>query len=325
MGVRTRSLRDRGHRVLGGLWLILLSASGVRAEEPREILAESLKPRDTTYAGVQVSEVMGPLGAKRAQRQRVFRRDNTLRIEYPGGGVLYDDGQQQLLFLPKLNVVEKGPSRLNTAAMSQARRALLRGKVTVETLPDSTLLGRPTYVVSVRPPRGNPRKVWIDKQTYLQLRLEETKPNGRTVATYFERIDFDADPPATRLAFTPPPGAEVVERGQRRPISEQEAAQLARAWGGLLKPRFMAPGYRLRGYFRHQYGGQPALVAVYAPLGRGPTLSMFQRPAMGMAGAAMPKAANLQVVTARKGEANVTVVGPLPEEELKRIMDSVVP
>jgi hypothetical protein len=65
------------------------------------------------------------------------------------------------------------------------------------------------------------------------------------------------------------------------------------------------------------------LVAVY----RGPqerqTLSVFQGPATGMGAMAKRQRGNLRVVTARKGQAEVLLVAPLPEEELQRIMGSV--
>jgi hypothetical protein len=88
----------------------------------------------------------------------------------------------------------------------------------------------------------------------------------------------------------------------------------------------MAPGFVFRGYYRHRFNGQPLLVGLYTAARGGRTLSMFQGPTLGMGSMTeRPRGANLRVLAARKGQADVLLVAPLPEDELQRIMGSVAP
>lgn len=307
----------------------LLAPRGGWAEDARQILLNSLEPKAPTYVGEQVSEVQPATGESRVPRrksqvQRVYRKGKVLRIDYADGRVFFDDGDRQLLYVQRQSIVEQGPSGLTPQKLVQQRQAIRRRRVTVESLPDDTVAGRPAYVVLVKMPKGQ-RTVWIDKQTYLQLRQDAYQPNGRLVSTYFRSIDFH-EPPADKITFTPPAGAPLVERGGGRPVPPAEAAELARAWGGLLEPKMMPAGYVFSGYFRHRFNGQPLLVGLYtAPRGKR-SLSMFQGPTSGMGSMTeRPKGANLRVLAARKGQADVLLVAPLPEEELQRIMGSVAP
>lgn len=315
---------------LGAVAALLLAAPKCGwAEDARQILLNSLEPKAPTYVGEQVSEIRqaaseNPTPKRRKQVQHVYRKGKTLRIEYPDGRIFFDDGERQFLYIQRQSIVEQGSSSLNPKKTFQQRQAILRGRVTVEPLPDDTVAGRPSFVVQVKMPKGQ-RTVWIDKQTYVQLRQDVIQPNGRTVSTYFSSIDF-REPPAEKLTFTPPAGAPLVERGGGRPVPPAEAAELAKSWGGLLEPKTMPPGYVFRGYFRHRFNGQPLLVALYAAARGGKTLSMFQGPTTGMGSMTeRPRGANLRVIAARKGQADVLLVGPLAEDELQRIMGSVAP
>lgn len=299
------------------------------AEDARQILLNSLEPKAPTYVGEQVSEVQPAAREPRPRRrntqvQRVYRKGKTLRIDYPDGRVFFDDGERQLLYIQRQSIVEQGPSGLDPKKMRQQRQAILKGRVTVESLPDDTVAGRPAYVVQVKMPKGQ-RTVWIDKQTFLQLRQDIIQPNGRTVSTYFRTIEFH-EPAPDKITFSPPGGAPLVERGGGRPVPPADAVELARSWGGLLEPKSMPPGFVFRGYYRHRFNGQPLLVGLYTATRGGKTLSMFQGPTLGMGSMTeKPKGANLRVLAARKGQADVLLVAPLPEEELQRIMGSVAP
>jgi len=298
-------------------------------DDARQILLNSLEPKAPTYTGEQVSEIRAATGEPRAPRrssqvQRVYRKGKALRIDYPDGRVFFDDGERQLLYVQRQSIVEQGPSGLDPKKQRQQRQAILRGRVTVEPLPDDTVAGRSAYVVQVKMPKGQ-RTVWIDKQTFLQLRQDVVQPNGRTVSTYFRSIDFH-EPPAEKVTFTPPVGVPLVERGGGRPVPPAQAAELARTWGGLLEPKNMPPGFVFRGYFRHRFNGQPLLVGLYTAARGGKTLSMFQGPTLGMGSMTeRPKGANLCVLAARKGQADVLLVAPMAEDELQRIMGSIAP
>lgn len=302
---------------------MLVLAPGASAEEPAQVLIKSLGA-DATLVGEQVTEPVGapPRPARRLQRQQVFRKGRILRINYPNGQVMFDDGVTMQLYLPRQGFVERGASARSPQSVQKQRRLLLNGRAQVTSLPDDQVAGRDSYVVVVRPPGGVVRKVWVDKQTYVQLRQDVTQKSGRTISTYFTRINFGQEPPAEMLAFTPPPGVQVVDAGQGRPIPPALATRLAgEGWGGLLEPKNIPAGYRFRAFYRHNFRGQPFVVSVYEGPG-GSTVSFFQGPVMGMGGMNRSQK-NLRVVTGRKGNAEVMVVGPLPQDDLQRMMDSV--
>jgi len=298
------------------------AADGARA---KEILVKSLEPTDTTYSAVQVSQTVGMAARNRRPRpQRVLRNGNRLRMELANRQVVYDDGTRSLLYLPTQNVVEESPSRFNAARLRSQKRLLSGPRVVAELLPEDTVAGRTAHVVAVRDTQGKApqRKVWVDKETYLQLRQDVTNRNGRTVSTYFTSINYGANPTPAAMAFNPPADARRVRAGLGRPVPAARAVAAAGKWGGLLKPGYVPAGYRFRNHFFHEFRGQQVLVSVYAKPGSG-TLSMFQGPVMGMAGMAGQERRKLRVLTGKKGTADITLLAPLPEDELQKVMDSV--
>lgn len=317
----TRAHNRRAFHAGALLGLVLLAAGPAAAEDPTQILIKSLRA-EATFVGEQVALPAGAPLRPRQRRQQVYRKGRILRINYPNGQVMFDDGVTMQLYLPRQGFLERGPSPRSAAALLRQRRALLKGRAQVTALPDDQVAGRDTFVISVRPPNGVVRKVWVDKQTHIQLRQDVTQRNGRTISTYFTRINFGQEPPAEMLTFTPPPGVQVVQPGQGRPIPAAAALRLARQrWGDLLEPKSIPAGYRFRAFYRHNFRGQPFIVSVYeGPDGN--TVSLFQGPVMGMSGMKR-RQKNLRVVTGRKGNAELMVVGPLPQDDLQRMMDSV--
>lgn len=320
-------------------WIVLTLATGLAggllaapparaAEDPRDILLHSLEPEDKTYVGEQVTVPLdAPPGPRRralTQRDQVYRSGNVLRTNFYNGRVVFDDGKVQIRYFPRQGTVERLPSALEPTALQKQRRAILRGRVQVTYLREEEVAGRKTHVVSLRGPGGGERRIWIDQKKYLQLRQDLIQPNGRTISTYFTRIDFDAEPPPAMLVFTPPPGALVVEGARGRPITPAAAQQLAQAWGGLLEPKQLPANFRFRAFYRHQFNGRTVLVSVYDRKGR-ESISVFQAPTMGMSGMREKNGKRLQVLSSTKGRADVMMVGPLPEEELQKVMDSVAP
>ncbi len=304
----------------------LLAALPTQAQDGRAILARSFTPTRSSFVGEQVTEITRPDGQKSRLQQRVFRDGNQLRINYPNGQVMYDDGERQLLYSPRPNVVEQGPSRLSAERLKLQRGTLaLKRRLTVEQSGDDVVAGRSAHVLTVKDSLGKipSRKLWIDRETFVQLRVEESPPRGGSVSTQFVSISY-TDPPAGMLPFVVPAGARVVPRGQGRPIPDARAAQLARPWGGPLRPAYIPSGFQPSGFFLHRFKGQEVLVAVYRNPGTDQNLSVFQGPLMGIGEfERMANRPRVRVLTGRRGRADVAVVAPLTEAELKRVMDSI--
>lgn len=296
--------------------------------DPLELLQRSLNPGQVSFTGEQTVVTAGGSGGARrkAAQARVYRQGAVLRVEYANGQILLDDGSSSRLYLPRQRLVEQGPSRSAgaRATLQRAARAGARARSHLELLESGQVAGRPAYLVAVRLPRQPKRlrRVWIDKETGVQLRMDEERPDGRSISTFFTRIEFGVDIPAEKLRLDLPPGVLTVNQGEGRPISKALAAQLAQRWGGLRLPSAPPAGFRLRRFYRHTYRGRPAVVAVYEHEG-GRSVSLFQGPGFSSPQPVSSARENLRVLSARRGEAELTLVGALPEDQMRRMLDSV--
>ncbi len=150
-------LDRRGLLLLAAAWA--LGAVPAAAENARQILLDSLQPRVSTYVGEQVTEISGAGLPPRArlrgrQKQQVYRTARTLRIDFENGPVIFDNGESQIHYFPRQNVVERSPSNLGARRVLGVRRALASGRAEVEQLADDSLAGRAAYVISIRDTQG---------------------------------------------------------------------------------------------------------------------------------------------------------------------------
>jgi outer membrane lipoprotein-sorting protein len=319
-------MADRGMtRRTFSIWAILgfaaLVTAPAYADDARQRLLNSLSP-STGFWGDQVTTVNIPNGRNTTTRERVYRKGTILRIEYDKGRTLFDDGTSAVIYFPRPNTYQKRATSFAPERQAQERRQIMAKRLVVEQLPDGEVAGRPAWVISIKTPNGNSRTFWIDKQMGVQLRLDEERPGGAKLSSTFTAIHF-TDPPADKLAFTLPPTATETEAGVGRPLTEAQALQIGKGWGGPRVPRWVPAGYKLRGFYAHNFGQQHGLVAVFDGTARGDTLSVFQGPLMGMSGMAERRGKRLRVLGARRGAAEFMVVGPLPEADLQRVMESI--
>src|SRR5207248_3085858 len=145
----------------------------------------------------QVTEVVGPAGGRRQTEQWIRRKAGRLRIEYlapPGvrGEVLVDDGEEARLYRPRLGVVEEGPSQVRKGEQQKANqiRQLERGRILVTEEPPEAVAGRPARVFTVTTPNGRARRLWIDRERAVILKVQETSAQGQTVTTAFTQVDY---------------------------------------------------------------------------------------------------------------------------------------
>ncbi len=304
------------------LLLLALPPVCARADDPRQVLLNSLSA-DVSFWGDQTTTVSHPEGGKQVTtHQRVYRKGTILRMEYPGGRTLFDDGASAVLYFPHPNTFERRGTSFDPELIAREKRQVMAKRLVVEQLADGEVAGRPAWVIQIRLPNGTSRQFWIDKQTNVQLRRDEVRLGGVTASTYFTQIHF-TEPPADKLTFTLPAGAQQVEPGQGRPLGQTRAQEVARAWNGPRLPRWLPPGYRFRAFYPHAYGRQQGLVAVYDGPKPGESLSVFQGPVVGMEGMSVRHGRKLRALGARRGAADVMVVGPLPQADLQRVMESI--
>lgn len=318
-------------RTLLGIGMAALAAMSagitpVRAEDAQQILLSCLRARPS-FQGEQVAEMSGPLGRKRPGRspiQKVYRDGSVMRIDFPAGFTVYDDGTHLIRYRQRDDTYEKQPSGFLPQRAKRMAMALQRGRATVELVGEDTVAGRSAWILNLKDlqGKGQSHKMWIDKETYVQLRQDQERKDG-TLSTRFLSISFTKPSPA-QLAFTLPPTAQLAEGGLGRPIARQAAMQMAQRWGGLLEPATVPNGYRFRAFYSRPVRGRQGLVAVYDGPSR-QTISVFQRPSLGSMGMVDGKKERFRVLSAKKGAVDVTVVGPeaMPESDLLKVMGSI--
>ncbi len=234
--------------------LLLLSASSLFAASTPE---ETLRRAYQTSSDIQLAGTMETIDFTRggaSAKVKVFQKGNRLRMEYQRQGIQSQQGFPAFVILDdgktvyRLDVargiayessVEKPPERLNLLFQNYQLRLLGIEK----------LLGRQTALISINPKHpGNPqKKVWIDQQTAVILRMEQFRSDGiRSRSSFYTNIDFGAEVPAE--LFELPRGFKVV---QTEPNASERLSksEIRRAVGfEILEPRSLPEGYLLDGF-----------------------------------------------------------------------------
>src|SRR5205807_10288631 len=112
------------------------------------------------------------------------------------GEVLVDDGQDARLYRPRLGVVEEGPSQVLKGEQQKTNqiRQLERGRIVVTEEAPETVAGRPARTFLVTAPNGRARRLWIDRDRAVTLKVQETSLQGQTVTTAFTQVDYNRPP-----------------------------------------------------------------------------------------------------------------------------------
>jgi hypothetical protein len=245
--------------------------------------------------------------------------------------------------------VQHSPSEMATkrfALMLQNYMAERRGSATIDK--------RPVQIVDLRPFRpvpgaaGPAKRLWIDEQTGLTLRLEtfnyEMKPVMRTTLT-----GVDEHPKIDGATMTSP--AQIRQAAQQRPCVAQEegndrreAARRTGLWPP--EPKYLPVGFQFDGVGMHhcQFSGSAYCAALSRYTDGLNTLTIFvvKHPLIGGAqggaakSAAKPAEDNQNgpktcdfgpgtVAMRSIGFAQLVAVADLPAPELQRVLDSIAP
>ena len=315
--------------------LLLLPAAPARAQDAREALIRSIEQESqVSFVGRQTTDVTDRDKTRHAEQVVQRLAPDKLRIEYVAparlkGELVVDDGQRLRRYIPSLRVVEEGPSQVRRSRQRQLKRiqALRAGKVTVALVGPAMQLGRPVTIVSVMPtkPDHPVRRLWLDRETGVALRVEDQFPGGRTSVTSFVQINFHPILGPAEFQLPIPRGFTVVPESMGKPISVQRARQIAhRLWGGIPQPTQLPPGFALTSAHQLSFHKLPVIALRYTR-GR-EDLSLFVS-ASADKPFSVPKQPRVQPavnVSQRSiGRVLVTLVGSLPAAELERIADSL--
>src|SRR5207302_748954 len=143
------------------------------------------------------------------------------------------------------------------------QRQVRNGRITFVEEPSETVAGRLARVLTVTAPNGRSRRLWIDRDRAVTLKVQETGAQGQTVTTYFTQIDFGHVPADAEFALNLPAATLSVPAGLGRPIPLKRAQQLASEWGGLYQPAALPGGFALRAAYRTQINRTPVVALLY--------------------------------------------------------------
>lgn len=349
-------------RAVGCFLLLALLGTGAAgaALDGREVLVRSLEREgQVDYEGLQATVVSWGRGRESRTEQIVkFKRPNRLRIEYLApprlkGDVVVDDGTRLRRFVRALGIVEEGPSPprgFSGRQRPELERALRRGALSVSLEGEETVAGRRAWVVTLAPRApGRPgRKLWLDQEHGLPLRVRQTGPGGRVTDTFFQRITFGVTLDDREFVLEAPEGTPVVPRARGRAVSLPEAEKIAEQhWGRLYQIRSLPPGIALRSVRLLELDGKPVLHLRYGNGRRG--FSLFQSEGPGprretlsewaagkedpppTAGRPHPPAPEGRprawgrplVLELSKGRARLTLIGPPGAARLRALAESI--
>lgn len=324
---------------IGLLVGLLLAAVGVAHAEidPVTILRNMLNAEGTaSFTAYQVTTISR--GPAVTSEQIVFRQGyQGMRMEYESppklkGEVLADDGRVSAHLIPSQKVVRLHPSRLLVLRQrtEQAAQALAKGHLRVELVGKDKIAGQTAFVLIVRPRRGDQgpvRKFWIDATKWVKLKTEDVAPNGTVVSTsYYTRIQYLNDIPDGKFRIEPPPGYQVRrDLGPPGLLPIESALKMVKF--AVVRPEYLPPGFKLAGAAVEPFRGSHILGLRYT--NNVTSFSLFETPEKSLNPRFMqrlhegPVRPGKGIYSWRRGALNLTLVGSLPSDQIKRIVASM--
>jgi outer membrane lipoprotein-sorting protein len=321
----------------------LISSPSLAGEAPsaEQVILRSLEQEgQVDYEGLQITLIDRGAREQRTEQVVKFKRPNRLRIEYlepprMRGDVVVDDGARTRRFVRALGVVAEVPREsrgLSREQRPQLLRAVRRGALRLALEGEESVAGRRAWVVTLAPtpPQRPRRKLWIDQEHGLPLRVQQIGPGERRTDTYFQRIRFDPVLSDSDFVLDVPEGTPVLPRKPGRSITLAEAESIAReGWGQFYQVRRLPPGMTLGATIRLELDGKPVIQLRYGDGKRG--FSLFQSagpaPSERLESWSAPDAAGTPgrsvVYQFSRGRARLTLVGPYSGVRLRALAEGV--
>jgi outer membrane lipoprotein-sorting protein len=304
-------------------------ALGVRpaaADRATDILQASIQAgQSVSYQAVVELRVMQGAQAKRRQTMEVASAPgNRHRMEVTGpaneaGRLIVRDGRTEWEYWPRQGrVVERQlPTADEVSRQKLGALDNVQGNLHAAYVGIATVARRKCHVVSVSPPDGRRvrKQVWVDAETYVELKWERYSETGQpTGAWVVQRIDYGTVP--GRLFQFQPPARSRVVKVPRAPEMSLAAAQKSVGFLAII-PREMPRGYALdrRRVGVVRFGRTPAL---WLQFSNGvDSLSLFESRRLGRTPARMNQAIRWDC-----GDRTFLLVGRLSPQESQKIKAS---
>ncbi len=209
----------------------------------------------------------------------------------------------------------------------------------VKLLGTERVAGRDCYVVEATPKTANlsalftREKLWIDKEYWYPLRIEMTSKHYRMTIEY-KNLTFNTGILDSFFEFKPPAGAKVVKQKLTPPkkLTLDEAQREVNFT--IITPKYTA-GFKFKYAYVLKFDGKETVLLWYEKDGQRLTIresvGVREMPLrnsttidIGNTKFTMAKILDINILTFRRGEVNVTVSAKLPRDELLKIGESMV-
>lgn len=274
------------------------------------------------------------------------------------GDLLIDDFKGQYVFSAQTRRWTRRDSLLPKpqGRIGEVLNRVTRGELRAEWVGQDKVAGRVADIVRIGPPAnvaGTARRIWIDRQSGLRLKMEEVGADGRTLASSyyvfvdtaprFSGDDFAAPPdtalagpgntnPGTNAQTNPPPrGGNNSDRRSFRSLDE--AAQFAGI--AIARPTYVPTGFALR-VAEVVNSKTPSRLRVTQRYANGLTVVSLTQTSQKLpipsrlAGSLGPNQTGFLTLRGterayvwRSGGLFFALIGNLPDDQLKRVADSV--
>lgn len=256
------------------------------------------------------------------------------RIEYTSpaklkGIVITDNGSQSIFYNPIIKKMTIGPSWIGMMkGYKGVHPPMPNVDANAEIKGTESVAGRQAYIVEIKPSFGlkRYRRIWIDKQRWIHLRTEEFTETGQIKSkSYFKSISFVKSIPVSM--FTVKPGRDIqVEQMPGPVIITVDQAKSAVKFR-ILQPSYLPKGFKNVGAAIIPFRSDKIIGIRYSDGVN--AFTIFQSPQEILEKGFLqrlhegPIKSGGEMYSWRNGNLNLTIVGRVPPNEIRRISNSM--
>jgi len=282
----------------------------------------------TNYYGTETIIFWSENGKSISCESKVFfKSPNKMRIEYKGSKnlskyIVIDDGEYEYLYNTAKNIVTTSISFYKTDNIDK-NFDLLKKNYDLISLGSENIAGRATDIVAIKPKNPeNPflRKIWIDKKYHIILQDKIFQNEELLHLSHFTTIDFPKDLP-DKLFVLPQNIKNVLKTDKETSFLDIESAKKKINFK-LLVPKFIPEEYvfdKVDLVKKKNY----EFVRIQYTDGLN-VLSLFETPInIDFRDFQEPEIMNYKILYRKYKGINLTVIGILSKETLRKVINSV--
>lgn len=311
-----------------------VNASDIKLSAEKILKAANKAERQGKFVGILQVEKFDK-GLRNSSSIKVYQKNSKIKMEYLSpesrGMVMIDDGVN----LCKLDLQSKRACiSFIPSPKNQVERILKNYQIAQEK--SEEILNRECYVLNLKPKHkfGINKKIWVDKINWSTLRAEEYDSTGNLVVTsFYTQIDFKSDID-DRIFSMPEDCQKFITQDQIGNRSDKETIKLLGFQP--IQPKYLPSGYELNGrYYEMCLVGKPVVHLRYSD-GLS-SFSIFEHSEKGHqvksrkisaqdlppVECLLPKDYLNRAQLHYKGGLIFVMMGNLPEEEAKKIWESI--